>query len=390
MVTRRTRLYTAAGMAVITVGALGAMTAWDMLTGPGAEAPRPVARAAAVAPGAGVPAAPQPPRPVAPREAGAGSVAETAGPLPVAADAGSALPPLPRDPEPAVPGPLPRVVALSPGGAAGPATANTVAPADVAPADRAPGRAADAAAAAVDDPETTVARNAFGLPCGPMLSGAPAPAAMVELTLSAPCRADATVEVRAGPLQFTARTDALGVLRLSVPALETEMPLGVRFADGSEVTAEIASPDAAKFTRVALQWQGAGSGLHIHALEFGARYGEPGHVWAEAPRAPEVALTGRGGFLTRLGTGTGETDRLAEVYTYPLGVSERDGLVRLSVEAEITAANCGRDVTGQTLQPGIDGRPESVEISFAMPGCDAIGEFLVLKNVLRDLKVAAN
>ncbi|RMD91417.1 MAG: hypothetical protein D6811_08960, partial [Alphaproteobacteria bacterium] len=255
-----------------------------------------------------------------------------------------------------------------------------------------------AAAGAAQTAETSVSRNALGIPCGPMLSAAPAPAAMIEMTLTAPCRGGQGVEISAGPLNFTATLDMLGTLKAAVPAMSEATALVARFVDGEEVSAEIVTPEAAQFRRVALLWQGAGSGLHIHALEFGADYGEPGHVWAGAPRTPEDALAGRGGFLTRLGDRGGDAHdgqqgaqaRFAEVYTFPAEAGLRDGVVRLSVEAEITADNCGRDVSGRSLQPGLDGRPEEVAITFAMPACEAVGEFLVLKNLLRDLRVAAN
>jgi hypothetical protein len=68
----------------------------------------------------------------------------------------------------------------------------------------------------------------------------------------------------------------------------------------------------------------------------------------------------------------------------------RDGTVHVSVEAEVTAFNCATDVSGQTIQRQGDGSMRPVSVTVAMPDCDAIGEFLVLKNLLRDLKIASN
>ncbi|NHX28285.1 hypothetical protein HA397_30580, partial [Escherichia coli] len=65
-------------------------------------------------------------------------------------------------------------------------------------------------------------------------------------------------------------------------------------------------------------------------------------------------------------------------------------VVRLNIEAEVTAANCGRELIGETLQPAADGTLTASEINLSVPGCDAAGEFLVLKNLLRDLKIASN
>ncbi|PRX31183.1 hypothetical protein SAMN05216257_10437 [Meinhardsimonia xiamenensis] len=243
---------------------------------------------------------------------------------------------------------------------------------------------------AVATRQTELARNAYGIPCGPMLSASAAPAAMISLTLSAPCRGGQRVEIAAGPLVFDARIDALGTLRLDVPALLVITPVTARFADDTVLTAEVEAPDATRFERVALLWSGEGAGLQVHALEHGADYGGPGHVWAGAPRGPERALAGRGGFLTRLGNAEGDQARFAEVYTFPSGMARRDGVVRLSIEAEVTARNCGRDVRGETVQPTLGGGLETRHITFAMPECDALGQFLVLKNLLRDLRLATN
>ena len=81
---------------------------------------------------------------------------------------------------------------------------------------------------------------------------------------------------------------------------------------------------------------------------------------------------------------------MAEVYTFPKTAKTRDGVVRLSVEAEVTAYNCETEVTGTTIQRNGIGDVRPVELTLAMPGCEAIGEFLVLKNLLQDLKIASN
>jgi hypothetical protein len=64
--------------------------------------------------------------------------------------------------------------------------------------------------------------------------------------------------------------------------------------------------------------------------------------------------------------------------------------VRVSIEAEVTAENCASDVTGQIMQKPQSGEASIVSLSLAIPDCDAVGEYLVLKNLLRDLKVVSN
>jgi hypothetical protein len=79
---------------------------------------------------------------------------------------------------------------------------------------------------------------------------------------------------------------------------------------------------------------------------------------------------------------------MAEVYTFPTGISRRSGAVALTVEAEITAANCGTDIAAQSLQI-VPGQPVRVlDLTMTVPGCDALGQFLVLEGVLQDIALA--
>ena len=80
---------------------------------------------------------------------------------------------------------------------------------------------------------------------------------------------------------------------------------------------------------------------------------------------------------------------MVEVYTFPTGTTSRDGSVALSVEAEVTAENCGRDVAAQSIQIDPASTLIAIDLTMTMPKCDAVGEFLVLKNMFKDLTLAA-
>jgi hypothetical protein len=83
---------------------------------------------------------------------------------------------------------------------------------------------------------------------------------------------------------------------------------------------------------------------------------------------------------------------LVEVYSLPRG-SAGISAVDISVEAEITQTNCGRQIDAQTLSLGHggDGRSLSTrDLTLSMPDCDAEGDFLVLNNLLENLKIAGN
>ena len=79
---------------------------------------------------------------------------------------------------------------------------------------------------------------------------------------------------------------------------------------------------------------------------------------------------------------------MAEVYTFPTGVAQQSGNVELTVEAEVTQANCGRDITAQSLEVTGSAPLRVRDLELAMPVCDAVGDFLVLKNMVNDLKIA--
>lgn len=232
-------------------------------------------------------------------------------------------------------------------------------------------------------------RNEFGLRCEPSLSAIADENAIVQLTLTAPCQAQELITVRHGPLAFNAKLDAMGSYTVGIPALETKAAFSATFADGQNVTTELAVPAAAGFDRVALAFEGE-SGLQIHALEYGADYGEDGHVWAGNPRDATTAARVGGGYMVSLGDPDLETPMQAEIYTFPQDTKTSDGVIRLSVEAEVTAYNCDSEIAGQTMERAADGTMSSVSLTVEIPACSAIGEYLVLKNLLRDMKIASN
>ncbi len=231
--------------------------------------------------------------------------------------------------------------------------------------------------------------NQYGLPCKTSMTATPAPAAMADLTITASCHTDERVVISHDRLHFTARIPNKGELHVQVPAMTDPAVFVAELPGGKILTATASVPEQANFERLALQWTGP-AGIQLHAYEFGAGFDDPGHVWVQAPRTPSAAMTGRGGFLTRLGSADLRGTQMAEIYSFPRGQTRDDGVVRMNVEIPITEANCGHEISAETLQPGLDGRLQSVELNLTVPDCKAKGEYLVLKNVIRDLKIAAN
>ncbi|ROU03071.1 hypothetical protein [Histidinibacterium lentulum] len=225
--------------------------------------------------------------------------------------------------------------------------------------------------------------------CATTMDAVAGRAAMVTLTLSAPCHPETQVTLHHQGMMFTLSTDASGRVEADVPALDTTAIFIASFAnDGDGAVAAVEVPALANYDRAVLQWQGDAS-LQLHAREFGANYGDEGHVWLASARAEEQAIAGQGGFLTRLGDGSGPAPLFAEVYTFPSATVQRGGEVLLTVEAEITEASCGREVSAQSIQIRPGSAPSALDLVMTLPGCDAVGDFVVLNTMLEDLTLAA-
>lgn len=209
--------------------------------------------------------------------------------------------------------------------------------------------------------------------------------AIVGLDLSAPCYTSERVTFHHQGLMFTEMTDPGGALHVEVPALSQSALFVASFdsGDGAAVRAEV--PALPFYDRVALQWNGT-AGLQLHAREFGADYFSDGHVWAASAGDMSRTAKGEGGFMNRLGNGDGF---MAEIYSFPIGTARRDGTVTVTIEAEITPANCGTEIEAQTFERH-EAEPLRVrDLTLDIPDCDDAGGFLVLKNLVEDLKIAS-
>ncbi|MEQ5828259.1 hypothetical protein J3456_12905 [Sulfitobacter sp. NFXS29] len=214
-------------------------------------------------------------------------------------------------------------------------------------------------------------------------------AAMVKLSLDAACLPNERLTVHHNGMIFTEVTDDKGRLSVSVPALAEEAVFILAFGNGDGAVAQTTVPELSDFNRVVLQWKGT-AGFELHAREFGADYGDAGHVWSGAPRDMTAAVLGEGGFMTRNGDTDTAEPLMAEVYSFPVANAAQEGDVALSVEAEVSEANCGLEIEAQALELRGDDPVKTQNLTLAVPECDAVGNFLVLNNLLQDLKVAQN
>lgn len=220
------------------------------------------------------------------------------------------------------------------------------------------------------------------LGCPVDLTASAAAGAQIQLTLVAPCQADARVTVHHNGMMFADKLDLDGRWSATVPALSENAHVMVDLGRGLVRTANVQIDDLALHDRIVLQWAGK-SGFQLHAREFGASYGELGHVWREAAQAGH-------GTLRRLGNANLFTPKLAEVYSFPKSATSAGGSVALTVEAEITTRNCGREIEAQTLELRGAAPLVARDLTLSMPNCSAIGDFLVLNNLVDSLKIASN
>ncbi len=210
-------------------------------------------------------------------------------------------------------------------------------------------------------------------------------AAIVHLEIEAACRPNARGTLHHNGMMVTVLTDADGRARLDMPALSQSAVFILAFEDGKGALATAQVDDLPLYDRYVVQWRGDAQSLRLHAFEYGADFGQPGHVWSQ-PGHDEAE-----GFVLRLGDDAPGPALRAEIYTFPTANATRDGTVALRIEAEVTEENCGRDLEAQAVSIGREGAALQVsELLLPMPGCDAVGEFLVLKNLFNDLNIAQN
>lgn len=220
--------------------------------------------------------------------------------------------------------------------------------------------------------------------CAITLDLIPEANAMIGLTLLAPCHGNERVVLKHGGLAVSGLTTVNGALFTGIPAMETSARIEVLFSDGESFEAMIDVPEVADLRRFAVQWQ-ADDAFQLHAFEDGAAYGGEGHVSGADPHRPAAGAPAKGGFLTLLGDSTTENPLLAEVYTFPL---DADATPDVVIEAAVTETTCGRELLGETLS-STAGSVEVTDLTVAMPDCDAVGDYLVLKNLAPDLNIAS-
>ncbi|AWD22075.1 hypothetical protein B6K69_10630 [Fuscovulum blasticum] len=197
--------------------------------------------------------------------------------------------------------------------------------------------------------------------CADRLTLAATPGAMITVMIHSPCRGGERVVLRHAGLAVAEALDADGRLAVPLPAFDAGGKVSVLLSDGTVLRDAVPVPDLGGLRRFAVQWV-AGDAFQLHV--------GPG-VAANLPA------------LASLGDPSLDLPMQAQVYTWP--ASQRISPV---VEAAITPATCGRDLLGETLLL-TEGTTTLTDLTLSMPPCDAVGDILVLNNLVPDVTLAA-
>ncbi|MEX0348388.1 MAG: hypothetical protein AB3N15_03115 [Paracoccaceae bacterium] len=212
--------------------------------------------------------------------------------------------------------------------------------------------------------------------CDVTVASSVLPLARVALSVDAPCFPNQQVTVHHSGLFFTDTTDGSGILDVTIPALSEQAVFIIEFDNGAGAVARAEVDELLDFERVAIQW-GGNSGLQINATSGNS--GELSQIAADADPYGDVVRLGK------LGQGT---SRMAEIYSVPRDQLAQSNAISLTIEAEVTAANCDRDIAAQSLELRANRSLRMRDLTLSMPSCDATGDFLVLNNLVEDLKIA--
>ncbi|MCG8597406.1 MAG: hypothetical protein MI785_23960 [Kiloniellales bacterium] len=208
--------------------------------------------------------------------------------------------------------------------------------------------------------------------CGePTITVLPLSGGRTQFSITDPCRAGQTVTFTYVGVPFQRRMDSAGRLDFILDCFAGDgSPVQIGFQDGSTFSRNAVARDMGRVSKVSVLWS-ANVNLDIHAFEYAAGFGKPGHVWAAAPSSPEDARSmaraeGRGrGFISHVSDG-GNAGSHLEVYTFWHHRRQNSGVVRLALDY----ASRGSMPEGETC-----GNGRMAEVEFLVLKLSRGGEF---------------
>ncbi|MDJ0945901.1 MAG: hypothetical protein QNJ30_20735 [Kiloniellales bacterium] len=205
----------------------------------------------------------------------------------------------------------------------------------------------------------------------PSITTQPMAGGRTRFSIADPCRAGQTVTFTYVGVPFQRKVDSGGRLDFILDCFAGDgSPVQIGFEDGSTFSRNAVARDMARVSKVSVLWS-ANVNLDIHAFEYAAGFGKPGHVWAAAPSSPEDSRRlsreeGQGrGFISHVSDG-GNLGSHLEVYTFWHHRRQNGGVIRLALDY----ASRGSMPQGETCGGG-----RMAEVEFLVLKLSRGGEF---------------
>lgn len=223
--------------------------------------------------------------------------------------------------------------------------------------------------------------------CSLTATATPSDMATVLLTVVAPCLGQDRIVLHHEGMELSEVLDRSGKLTVRVPVLNENVVILVRTQSGHGGIAVARVPALALYDRFILQWTGADE---FRLLSRGNENDARNYLWsASAPSYGAATNQAPGTAVIPLGNAAGSAAKMASVYTVTSEQATRSKGMGLVVEVEVTADNCGRDISARSLDLRRNMRLRVRDIVLSMPDCSAVGERLVLGDLAEDPVIAS-
>ena len=220
--------------------------------------------------------------------------------------------------------------------------------------------------------------------CNVNLNATPKSAARVNLHIIARCHPGTVVTIEHASLRFREKLDSNGELSLIIPAFAEFAEFDITLRDGTKATTSAFIAGLSSLNRVGISWSGSIE-TFLHAHESQA---SEDHVWHGQPRSFSQALLEGGGYLTQLGDPILENPVYTQIYSYPISGIRQQKFVALSVEIRQQDNNCGDILKIQTARHNPQSGGSNARLLVNLPECGSMTDSLVLKNVVKDMRMA--
>lgn len=205
----------------------------------------------------------------------------------------------------------------------------------------------------------------------PSIAVLPLAGGRTRFSITDPCRAGQMVTFTYVGVPFQRKVDSGGRLDFILDCFAGDgSPVEIGFQDGSTFSRNAVARDMGRVSKISVLWS-ANVNLDLHAFEYAASFGKPGHVWAASPSSPEDARSvaraeGRGrGFISHVSDG-GNLGSHLEVYTFWHHRRQDRGVIRLALDY----ASRGSTPQGETCGSG-----RMAEVEFLVLRLSRGGEF---------------